>query len=670
MKISTNWVRDYVDYDGSTAELVDLLGNLGIGLEELTELGGDTCIDLEITSNRNDLNCMIGIAREIASITGSPLKVPQVTLKGSAQKVADLTQVENQSPDLCPRYTARVVSGVKIGPSPDWMQQRLEAVGLRPINNIVDITNYVLLEVCQPLHAFDYDKLNEGRIVVRRGLAGEVITSIDGTECKLTPEMLVIADASRPVAIAGVMGGLDTEVSDSTTTVLLESADFNGPNVRRTSRALVLPSESSYRFERGVDPEGVEWASRRAASLMEELAGGTTADDVIDIWPGKKERRRVSVRASEIERVLGTAVSGSRASDILQGLDLETMSADDCEVTVEIPSFRPDLEREIDLIEEIARVNGFNSIPTDSGLGIRTVERPPREDLEDLVHEALTANGFDEVLTVSFLPEKLAGCVSPWSSGPPIITRNPVRKDESALRRSLIPLLLQVKRTNEDRSHPSISVYEVSNVYLRDEPNGPSCEKRVLSFLHDGEFGVSKGVIETLAERLRVQAETTFVTCEAPFLAPGSAAVWKAGDRILAYLGTASEALVQEYDLRGTPSVAELDLDAVLEVMSFEKTFAELPKFPATDRDIAIVVDEGVTWEQVTQMVESMDLPHLGSIEFFDLYRGKGIDKGKKSIAFRLVFQAPDRTLTNEEVNGYRDSAAARLEEQLGAVRR
>jgi phenylalanyl-tRNA synthetase beta chain len=547
------------------------------------------------------------------------------------------------------------------------MQQRLEVVGLRPINNVVDITNYVLMEACQPLHAFDYGKLGGGRIIVRTARAGEILTAIDGTKCKLTPEMMVIADASRPVAIAGVMGGIDTEVSGGTATVLLESAEFNGPSIRRTSRALGLPSESSYRFERGVDPEGVEWASRRAAALMAELAGGTVAQGVIDVWPGKGGKRRVTVRVPEIERILGAPVSAPRVKEILSNLQLGIVEADEQRVTVEVPSFRPDLEREIDLTEEVARVDGYGKIPTRTSMTVCSAGRSPRETMEDMVHAVLTARGFDEVLTVSFLPEDLAKQYSPWCSGPPLTTDSAMRKDENALRRSLIPHLHQVRKTNEDRTHLSVRVYEVAQVYLRESAQSPNYEKRVLGFLHSGEFGETKGVLETLAERLRLRTETAFLPCEVTFLEFGTSAVWKSGDTILGYLGNAPQPLIKRFDLRETPSVAEVDLDALLELTTFGKSFAELPRFPATDRDIAIVVDEGVAWEQILKTVRSTDVPHLRSVEFFDLYRGKSIGPGRKSIAFRMVFQSPERTLTNEEVNEHRDAIVAQLTEELAA---
>jgi len=667
MKASFKWIQDYCKFDGTPEELGEVLGNLGLGLEALDEVGDDVCLDFEVTSNRNDLNGIIGIAREVAAATGVPLTLPALGLNEGEKPVAEFTQVDIECPDLCPRYTARVLTGVAMGPSPDWMQQRLEIVGLRPINNVVDITNYVLMEACQPLHAFDYEKLQEGRIIVRRAASGEKITSIDGTDCELNPEMMVIADASRPVAIAGIMGGIDTEVSDSTTTVLLESAEFNGVSIRRASRALGLPSESSYRFERGVDPAGVEWTSRRAASLMQELAGAGLASGVVDVWPGRRETPRVSVRVPQIEKILGVPVSASRVNEILERLQLQVVEANGEEVTVDVPSFRPDLEREIDLIEEVARVNGFDKIPTGTGMTICAADQSPAQSMGDTVHEVLTASGFDEVATVSFLPESLAKQYSPWCSGPPLTTDSAVRKEENALRQSLIPHLCQVRKANEDRSDLAVSIYEIASVYLREKPDGPNFEKRVLGFAHSGDFGESKGVIETLAERLRVRADTTFTSRDVPFLEPGTSAAWKAGERVLGYLGKPPGGLVKDLDLRRAPSLAEIDLGAILELTSSEMTFSELPRYPASDRDIAIVVEEGVTWQQITKTVDAANVPDVRAVEFFDLYQGKALGKGKKSIAFRVVFQSAERTLTNEEVNGHRDTIVAKLTNDLGA---
>ncbi|MBI2195268.1 MAG: phenylalanine--tRNA ligase subunit beta [Planctomycetes bacterium] len=667
MKVSFNWLQDYCLFTGTPRQLADLLRNLGIGLESIEEVGGDACLDLEITSNRPDLNGLIGIAREVAAATGTALTLPEVKLRGGGPPVEALSRVQVDAPDLCPRYTVRVLTGVRIGPSPDWMQRRLAAVGLRPINNVVDITNYVLFEASQPLHAFDFDRLAEGRVIVRRARANETITAIDGSVCRLGPEMLVIADAARPVALAGIMGGRDTEVSEATATVLLESAQFHSANIRRTSRALGLASDSSYRFERGVDPEGVEWASRRAAALIEELAGGKTAEGLADAWHGRQERRRVQLRVPEVERVLGLAVPGHRIEQILNRLQLRTLELRPDEITVEIPPFRPDLEREIDLIEEVARMEGYDRIPTRPGLGISPVSVPLWERFEAMLHSLLTASGFDEVRTTTFLPESLAVEVSPWSNGPALTIRNPVRKEEGALRRSLIPHLLQVKKTNEDHGHPSARIYEVAPAYLGGPPDAGTREKPLLGFLHDGEFGETKGVLEMLAERLGVTASAGFENADAPFLETGGAAVWKSGGRIWGYLGTASAALVQRYDLRRAPSIAEVDLEALLGAASFDKRLRPLPRFPSTDRDIAIIVPEEVTWARIVEAVQSLHLPLLRSIEFFDLYRGTNIEAGRKSIAFRLVFQSPDRTLTNEEVNGHREAIAARLVEQIGA---
>ena len=667
MKISYQWVKDYCDYQGTPEDLVELLPNLGMEVEETIEVGEDVCFDLEITSNRNDLNGVIGVAREIACASSGELKIPEIKLKGSDQQIANLTSIDNQAPDLCPRYTARVITGVTIGPSPKWLIERLEAIGMRSINNVVDITNFVLLEACQPLHAFDYDTLNENRIVIRRGLKDESITSIDGTECKLTNEMLVIADASRAVAIAGVMGGLDTEVTESTKTILLESADFNGVSIRRTARGLGIATDSSFRFERGVDPVGVEWASRRAAALIEDLAGGTTVDGFLDDWPGKKEPTTVSIRVPEIHRLLGDEIPGEKIKRILTSLSLELVEEDADSLTFDIPSFRKDLEREIDLVEEVARVHGFNNIATVSSLPVTSAKYPVPERVADVVHQVMTGSGFDEIITVSFQSDEMAETVSPWSNGTPLVNQNPVRKQEAVLRRSLIPSLMQVRQANEGRSFNETFMYEIASVYLSGERAEDYEEKRVLSFIHGLDFAETKGVIERLAERLRICADTVISPADPSFLEPSTGGVWKAGDRILGYLGTTSKALSDKFDLREAPAVAEIDLDALEEMASFDISVTPLPRYPASDRDVAVIIPEEVTWEQVTQLVEALELPDLQSIEFFDLYRGKGIDKGKKSLAFRVVFQSAERTLTNEEVNGHRDAIIARLGEQFGA---
>jgi phenylalanyl-tRNA synthetase beta chain len=375
----------------------------------------------------------------------------------------------------------------------------------------------------------------------------------------------------------------------------------------------------------------------------------------------------VSLRIPEVHRLLGDEIPGKKIKRILTSLSLELVEEDADSLTFNIPSFRKDLEREIDLVEEVARVHGFNNIATVSSLPVTSAEYPVRERVADVVHQVMIGSGFDEIITVSFQSDEMAETVSPWSNGTPLVNQNPVRKQEAVLRRSLIPSLLQVRQANEGRSFNETFMYEIANVYLSGERPDDNIENRVMSFVHGLDFAETKGVIERLSERLRIGVDTIVSPADPSFLEPGTGAVWKAGDHILGYFGTTSKALSDKFDLREAPAVAEIDLDALEEMASFDVSVTPLPRYPASDRDVAVIIPEEVTWEQVTQLVEALKLPDMQSIEFFDLYRGKGIDTGKKSLAFRVVFQSAERTLTNEEVNSHRDAIIARLGEQVGA---
>ena len=458
MKISLNWLTDYVDVSIPVAELSERLKQIGLQVEEQIDTDTDIVLDLEITSNRGDCLGHLGVAREVAAVLGLEFKPPQIGELPTAGKARNLTAVEVLDPDLCPRYTARVIRGVKVGPSPAWMVERLEAVGLRSINNIVDVTNYVLMEYSQPLHCFDYDKLAENRIVVRRAAGGEQMVSIDETKCELDDSMLVIADAARPVAIAGVMGGLDTEVAEATTNVLIESAQFDPLSIRRTSRKLQLMSESNYRFERGVDPVGVDAASLRACQLILELAGGQLAEGIVDVWAEPFQPRRVALRPERCCAVLGMDVSAERQAEILDHLGLAP-EAEDGRIVCTIPSYRADLTREIDLIEEVARVEGFDKIPVADRIAHAVSAETLQTRVRRMAGEALTACGFDEAVTFTFVDRAEAELLGAER----IVAVDPLtRRTNNVLRPTLLPNLLRACKTNQDVGNAEVSLFEIA----------------------------------------------------------------------------------------------------------------------------------------------------------------------------------------------------------------
>jgi len=666
MKVSYNWLKDYCDFSASVDELVAMLTIAGSEVESYDKAGNDYCITLEIKSNRSDLLGIMGIAREVAAITGKPLRRPSVAYKPDTSPVSKWTSVEVPAPDLCPRYTARVITGVKVGPSPRWLAERLEAVGLRSINNVVDVTNYVMMECGQPLHAFDLDTLAGRKIIVRRAAAGETITTIDDIERRLTRENLVIADARRPVAVAGIMGGADTEVTAATRNVLLESAVFNPVSVRRTARAIGLASDASYRFERGVDPIGTEWASRRSVALIAQLTGGTPADGIADANAIDLTPKKVTMRVPRIRRILGMDVPAAEAADILARLEFDVLSRSDSEITVAVPSFRAaDVYREIDLIEEVGRIHGYDKVPLDSAMTIKVGATSKFEQCERLVRSVLSGCGLSEAISSSFLTPALAGSVNLWG-GEVVQVANPLRAEESALRSCLIASLLHVKAINQSRGVPRCELFELGRVFL-----GPMAEKSCVAIMEEDGFYDLKGIVQLLLDRFGLQHSAMMQPAAGvASFKEGHAVKVSAGHTLLGYYGQIADALIGRFDLKGAIWLAELDFDALAELAVLERKSQAIPKFPAIDRDLALIVDEAVTWQQVVESINALAEPLRESVSFLNVYRGKPIEPGRKSLALSMRYRSPERTLTNEEVNAAQERLIKHLEKALGATLR
>jgi len=620
--------------------LLILPADVAVGITLSEARGGtDTVFDIEVTPNRPDWLSVIGIAREISALTGNPVKRPDVVVHESGDDVAKFTSVTIEAPDLCPRYTARVIRGVKIGPSPAWLKQLLEKVGLRPVNNVVDVTNYVLLECGHPLHAFDYNRLTEHRIVVRRAAKGEKFLAIDGTELALTGDMLVIADVNRAVALAGIMGGKDSEIHDGTTDVLLESAWFLPANVRKTSKQCGLSSDSSYRFERGADIDGVIWASNRAAQLIQQLAGGQVATGIIDTLAKPIEKRRVRCRYAQVNRLLGVEVPTETVKKIFTGLSLAVISSDARSCEVEVPTYRVDLEREVDLIEEVCRIYGVEKIPARRQPSIATVSEFDKQwDARAKVRRVLTALGFHEAQNQTLVGE---GALK---------LQNPLSADQQALRHSLVPGLLANLRTNVSRHEYDVKLFEIGRVFAADgkeslrlalavtgrrEPDSWETGTREAKL----DYYDVKGALEEVGDTLGAP-----VTAEIQQITPIQA---------------------KKLDLRDAVYVAELDLGAVLVSQTREKTFRELPKFPAVVRDMALVVSDTVSHAEIVAAIEVGRNKVLEKVELFDIYTGGSIATGKKSMAYSLTFRAADRTLTDAEVNGAHEQLKRSLVQTL-----
>ncbi len=669
MRVSYQWLREYCEPPESPEALADLLARVGIGVEAVEPVaGGDTCLVTEITPNRPDWLGMVGVAREVAAATGGELRLPTVNLSEGDTPVEQLCSVEVAGRRLCPRYTARVITGVTVGPSPEWLRRRVESVGVRSVNNVVDVTNFVMWEWSQPLHAFDYDSLVDHRIIVRRARAGERITAIDGSDHDLTRDRLVIADARRPVAVAGVMGGLDTEVSSRTTTVLLESAEFNPLSIRTTSRDLNLPSESSYRFERGVDPAGVAWASERAAGLIAEVAGGTVASGVVDCNYQPKRVPRVTLRYERIRRILGIYVPAEEALRILSALGFEVTKKTGRRVTVRVPSWRRrDVTREIDLIEEVARIVGYDKVPTAETVRVRLVRPGKLDEVTRVAQQALVGAGFFETVNLSLLPEWTASVLSPWCSSPAIEVSNPISEEYAYLRKSLLPSLLRVQRTNERVGREELRLFEVAPVYWPDSGSRTGCrERRHLALLTTVGLLEAKGVVEVVLEALGLHGE--WREAEVAGFAEGRCLeLWLDGERV-GVLGEVSAEEVGRFDIRRSSVVAELQLEALAERAELIRRFQPLARYPEVERELAMIVDEAVRWEDIRELVEGLEIDILEALGPPERpYRGPQVGAGKKSITFPLLFRSPERTLSSDEVTREVERIVAALRERLGA---
>ena len=692
--------------------------------EYLGRAGSDVVYDLEITPNRPDLNSVIGIAREIAALTGNALKWPDVGSPKSkvqspnpeasdavdGRRAEDFVQVRIEDAELCPRYTARVIRGVKVAPSPAWLRGTLKKVGIRSINNVVDVTNYVMLEVGQPLHAFDYHLLagKEGQgsrptIVVHRATEGEKFMTLDGQERRLTNQMLLIADETKPIALAGVMGGQNSEINLNTADVLIESAYFQPQNVRATSKRLGLRTESSYRFERGCDPEICDWASRRAAELILETAGGKLAEGVVDAYPKPAEPRQISLRPPKVKELLGIDVSPEQMEVYLGQLDLKVVGRKPRPVdapagpaeplTFRIPSFRVDLKREVDLIEEIARLYGVD----------RIAATPPRgasggnayDSVHDQLAEArrlLTGLGIQEAQGQTLISSSAAGLVG---CSAPIRLANPLSSDMDVLRPSLLPGLLDALRHNINRKTYDVALFEFGRVFQGAPGPGAQAaapagvrvgnvreERRVAIALtgqrqplfwsgaeRDAKFDVYdlKGILEEFLGQFGLRGINFVRRAEVSSLFLESATV-QLGKFQLGEFGQLLPSLAKQYDLRDAVFLAELNLDLLLARRNSAKSFKPLPNYPAIRRDVAMIVPEQTTHEAILQVVKQAKPANLESVDLFDVFRGKNVPAGQKSMAYAFTYRSAERTLTDAEANSAHEKVVTELKQKLNAT--
>jgi len=684
MKVQVDWLKEYTEIDVPTDELGHVLTMAGLEIEshetvELPDGEKSEVLELNVTPNRGYCLSHIGVAREVSALLNKSLKLPDPlkTLESEWGTVAveDRVSVENLEPELCPRYCALVIENVKVGPSPKWLKDRLTAIGLRPINNIVDITNFVMMEYGQPLHAFDRDLLAGNKIIIRRAKKGEPFASLDGTELKLEPDALVIADGEKPVALAGIMGGINSQVSETTSHIVLESACFNPATVRQGSKKYGLRSDSSYRFERSVDLNGVVSAQARAALMMKELAGGGICLGRVDIYPETGKSINIPLRVGRVNQLLGASFNSEQVRDLLSRLGMEVLSQSE-NMEVKIPSFRPDLLREVDLIEEIARIDGFDKVDTVYPVaGVRPVRISPRQNIAKKVREVFCCAGFAETVHYSFIERAYAEeFKTAFASEQVIALKNPLSSDYDTMRTSLLPGLLKTAGLNLSKGQKPLKLFEVGSVYSSDS-TGLRTEQAVLSAIVLGpyeptpwkprggeyDFYDLKGTLETLITHLHLKLE--IFPDSKPFLLPGKSVRVQIDDRELGYMGQ----MAPEQNLVAELNVYALELDLGALEKSSSLRFQPIPKFPETYRDISILVDRSVTSQKAADLILKTGCPLIQKVDLYDHFEGKKIQADKKSLTFALSFQSAERTLSDDEVNPLFEKIVQTLKSELGA---
>ena len=634
----------------------------------------DHVVEFEITPNRPDCLSIIGLAREAAATFDAPLSLHQPVVKGGADgSLVELLDVETPASDLCPRYTARMVRNVKIAPSPKWMRERLRAMGVRPINNIVDITNYVMLEYGQPMHAFDYRYVKGGKIIVRRAEEGEKLTTLDGKEHTLNANHLVIADEHRAVGLAGIMGGENSEIVADTTDVVFESACFDGTCIRKGALALGMRTEASAKFEKGLDPMNTLPAVERACELVELLGAGEVVDGTIDILNYVPQPRVLKLEPDRINGLLGTDVAEDEMVAILKKLDFQVEGHQ-----VTVPSWRGDVIGMADLAEEVARFHGYNNIPTTLMRGQTTLGGFGEEEkLERQLGSMCRAMGYDEIITYSFISPTCYDKIR-WAADDPrrqsFKILNPLGEDTSIMRTTVLPSMLEILTRNYNYRNQNVRLYEVGRTYLPGGEDGLAVENKVLSmgaYGSDMDFYTMKGAVEAILKDLRAEDVRFEVPC-VPNLSyhPGRVADVYVGDRRIGVLGQIHPLVAQNYGVDTEFYCAELELEQLRCAKGADPEYVPLPKFPSVTRDIAVVCEEKVTVGQLEDCIRSAGGKLIQQITLFDIYRGKGVDEGKKSVAFNLVLRADDRSLTGEEADADVKKVLEALASQLGAVLR
>lgn len=655
MLISYNWLKDYTDTGLSPQQLRDRLTNVGLAIDAVDEHESDSVLDVEVPSNRPDCLSHIGIAREVSVIERKELRLPRVESFKTEGRAEDLTSVEIKDPDLCPRYAARLVRGVKIAPSPEWLVKRLETIGQRPINNVADITNYVLHELGQPLHAFDFHRLAGPRIIVRRATAGEKLKTLDGVERTLTTDMLVIADAERPVALAGVMGGEESEISSTTTDVLIESAYFDPDSVRRTARALGMDTEASRRFERGADIGGVLNAQDRCIQLICELAGGVATEDRLDVYPRPYVSRTVPLHTKRVPELTSVTVETAECLRILTGLGFELIDEAAEELNFKVPSWRIDVAQEEDLVEEVARHTGYDKIGSELPPSSASGEYQPSEMKQRLLRRALNAFAFDEAINFSFAPKQTDNQAE---------LKNPIIEEAAFMRATLLPGLLNSLRHNLNHGIRDVRLFEIGRVFGPVSPKELPDERVSLALVATGgvveankaqadrelDFFDVKGALETGVDWMGLNP-LSFTQTETAYLRTGQSAAIKLSDgTAIGTIGRLAESVAANYKFRYPIYVMEIDLETLLNRPARIVQYASLPRYPSVVRDISLLLNRNVALDDLLNAVRAKRVADFHGVKLVGTFEGGNIPLSKRSVTLRLEYRSDERTLRDEEV--------------------
>ncbi|HXW17605.1 MAG TPA: phenylalanine--tRNA ligase subunit beta [Candidatus Acidoferrales bacterium] len=692
MKVLYNWLKEFVEVKATPAELRSRLSLSGTAVDAIEESVAGPVLDAELTSNRPDCLGHYGIAREVAALYGLDLKPVKPKLVESKEAAANATRVEMEAPDLCARYTARVMRGVKVQPSPDWLRQRLEALGLTSINNVVDVTNYVMLELGHPLHAFDFDKLAERRIVVRRARAGEKIRTLDGIERKLSKDMCVIADAANAVAIGGVMGGADSEIGFATRNILIEAAWFDPISIRRTSKALGLRTEASVRFERGGDIEMAELASRRAAELIQQVAGGEILAGVVDAYPNPQPLPKLEMTRKEFLRVMGADVTDREIESILAALgfapvrvDVNRGSADSIAAAWECrsASWRRDVTREIDLIEEVARIHGYDQFPPRMPASRQPATRSLHALAEDLLRQRLIGLGYQEIVAIPLVNKEHDELFRPGGAAPAAIA-NPLSEEASTLRTSGVVSMLGALEWNLNRGQRNLRLFEIGRTYglKNGKPNetrilnlgatGQARERSIHEEAREFEFADLKGDIDRIGELAGGIQWSSGAPEWLAHAASGKIGLLISGNTLGA-AGKIARKPAEVFKLRTDAYVAELELEPLLQAIDCAREarrYEPLPRFPAVERDFSLLLADGIKFSQVAETIRATGIGEITRVEAVDLFRGKNVPAGKYSLLVRVTFQSAQATFTDTQLTDFSARIVAALEKSLGATLR